>query len=354
MTSQPFHGDGRTLPYRADGIAGRTAETVFDTLRAINTQLLHGQDVDKKLDQNEELSRVLDLQNLYEDDQRPPGAGVVGQSRFWDELQESVMPRIVRDVDEALRNVANDSGLPVTVIGETGDVDARTDMVRKHIQSSQPVVSISPTGDWRKFFTTGDARSASLSILVWLPRWPLHAAVVTAESVLMSDCSNAYRMSPAGQWTQMLGEPLVPEPEPGYIVVPQSMRHMEARLRDEYEHPIFVEDTASAITEAVLNRAVPAAVHLSEGALNSALLLVSAGHGMSVRLYSSSGTLKKPWDASRTLYNAIMRTTPFVENLVIARDEVTARRVGRIVEEETDRFEQLGFPGEDTDDDFDF
>ncbi|MFE4824785.1 hypothetical protein ACFRFU_52355 [Streptomyces sp. NPDC056704] len=349
--SKPFAGDGDQVPYKADGIAGTTAQAVFRSLQDIGKDLEQGLDMEEKLPQDEELRHVRDLESLYEG-QRPPWSGREGQARYWDELEASLLPRIAGDVQSALEKVNNTSGVPLSVIGAKGSLEERTDEFREHILSGRPVVSISVTGCLRRLFATGDARSASVSILVWLPGHPLHAAVVTTQSALMSDCSNAHRLRPNGEWVQMLGEPLIPDPEPGYVVLPRSLSRLEARLRREYSDPIFVDDTASTIIQAVLNRAVPAAVHFSEGVLNSAIVLVSAGHGMAVRLYSG-GKVMNPWGASKILYRAATGNTPFVEGLVIAREEVTALRLSRIVEDEIDRFDQLGVDDDDFDDEDD-
>ncbi|WP_405833947.1 hypothetical protein [Streptomyces sp. NBC_01176] len=336
--SKPFPGDGVEVPYRADGIAGLSASTIFGTLRTIRQELEQGQDADQKLPQDDELRHVRALESL--DDPCPPWSGRAGQTRFWDTFEASLMPRIVGAVHTALERVSNTAGVPITVIGAKGSLEERTEEFREHILSGRPVVSISATGCLRRLFVTGDANAASLSVLVWLPDHPLHAAAVTAESALMSDCTNAHRLLPSGTWIQMLGEPLVPDPEPGYIVLPRSVTGLEKRLRREYQNLIVVDDTSSAIIQAVLSRAVPAAIHFSEGVLNSAIVLVSAGHGMAVRLYSNGGNVTEPWGASKILYKAATGNTPFVEGLVIARDEITARRLGRIVEDETDRLRQ--------------
>ncbi|GGX97510.1 hypothetical protein [Streptomyces fructofermentans] len=346
--SKPFPGDGAEHPYRADGIAGLSASTIFGTLRTIRQELEQGRDADQPLPQDEELRHVRDLESL--DDPCPPWNGLAAQAHFWDTLEASLMPRIAGEVQAALERVTNTAGVPITVIGAKGSLDERTAEFREHVLSGRPVVSISATGCLRRLFATGDAASASLSVLVWLPNHPLHAAAVTVESALMSDCTNAHRLLPCGTWIQMLGEPLVPDPEPGCIVLPRSLSGLETGLRREYQHLLFVDDTSSAIIQAVLNRAVPAAVHFSEGVLNSAIVLVSAGHGMAVRLYGSGGSATKPWDASKILYKAATGGTPFVEGLVIARDEITARRLGRIVDDEIDHVEQLGFPDERDDD----
>ncbi|MFF3487364.1 hypothetical protein ACFYXC_29400 [Streptomyces sp. NPDC002701] len=347
--SKPFPGDGVKVPYRADGISGLSASTIFDTLRTFRDELEQGQDADQKLPQDDELRHVRELESL--DDPCPPWNGRPAQTRFWDTFEASLMPRIVGAVQKALDRVTNTAGVPITVIGAKGSLEERTDDFREHILNSRPVVSISATGCLRRLFVTGAANAASLSVLVWLPNHPLHAAAVTVDSALMSDCTNAHRLLPDGTWMQMLGEPQLPDPEPGHIVLPKSVTGLEDRLRREYKNLIVVDDTSSTIIQAVLNRAVPAAIHVSEGVLNSAIVLVSAGHGMAVRLYSNGGAVTRPWDASKILYKAATGSTPFVEGLVIARDEVTARRLGRLVEDETDRFEQLGLTDDFDDED---
>jgi hypothetical protein len=204
-------------------------------------------------------------------------------------------------------------------------------MFREYVCTGRPAIAISPKGLLRKALSSGDSSRGSLSVLVTMaPRQPLAAATVTLDSVLTADCSCAYRFGTWGmEWEELLADTAYPPAEPGCLVLPEDLRHRGDRLRAAGFEPDFVPETASAILRAVVNHSVPAGIHYSGHVLESAILLIAAARGLSVRLHNSKGTPLKPWDASRLLFRAIRDDAPTIPGLIVARDEITALRVAQ-------------------------
>jgi hypothetical protein len=337
----PFAGDGQKEPFGADGITGLAAQATLRTLEACVRDIAYGQDLEQELTADQKFDKVRELRNEWSRSPRHhPPAGVPSQEEYWDAKAAAAMRRITQAVQDVLQEVANVSGQPITVLGSDGSLAERTEAFRARVRAGLPVVSICTSGCMRRWLATGDPTAASLSILTYIPGRPLYAATVTAHTALLSDCSGSWRLTLADGWQAMTGEPLVADPAPGYIVLPNSLEPLAPGLRKYYAEPIFAHDTSSAIARAVLGGAVPVAVHFTGHVLESAILPVAIGHGMIVRFQSSGELLEKPWAASKYMYKAVTGEIPFEEGLVIARDLWAARRVSRVLTRETALLEQ--------------
>ncbi|MCX4740784.1 hypothetical protein [Streptomyces antibioticus] len=333
-----FGNGSEELPLNAAGITAVTAHALHHGLRDMRRGMTEGQDVDEAMPDNP--SDMIDLvRGLLSTAEHPPSRpdGRAGQEEAWQQFSAQILPNLIDKVDNALAGTTNTAGIPATVIGAKGDLAERTCVFAEHLQAQRPCVSVSVTGSLRRLFATGNTLAASLSVLVHLPQSPLHAATVTKASALMSNCSYAHRLTEQGEWIQMAGAPLVPDPEPGYVLLPYSLRHLEEALRRAgYSDVQFVapDEITPAVIEAVLEHAVPAAIHCSGHVLNSAVALVASRHGMAVRLYGPNGKALEPWEASQMICKAATSSHPHLDGLIIARDAVAAMRIGRIVNDD--------------------
>ncbi|MFJ9634452.1 hypothetical protein ACIRU8_42845 [Streptomyces sp. NPDC101175] len=325
----PCDGAGQQEPLGAGGITARASQAALLELNALDREVTAGLDLTQDLPDDEKLDKVLALRNLWGEPalDRPPAAGVPRQAEYWDAQAGRARRRIAEAVENQLRHVENVSGKPVTVLGADGTLDERAAAFRSCIRAGRPVVSVSASGCLGQWLATRNPLATSLSILTYIPRHPLYAALVTTTTALLSDCSGSWRLTADG-WQAMTGEPVVPEPAPGYIVLPRDLEHLAPGLRKHYEEPIFHSDTSSAIAQGVLGGAVPVAVHFTGHVLDSAIFPVAVGHGMIVRA-ANGELIEKPWDASRCLYKAITGEIAFADEHVIARDLWAARRAAR-------------------------
>lgn len=354
----PFDGDGQKDPFGADAITGLASHTALRQLDTLSREVAYGQDLEQELTADQKLDKVLALTDEWSRSPRHrPPAGVPRQDEYWDAKASTAMRRITHAVRDSLRDVTNVSGQPITVLGADGTLEERTETFRAHIRADQPVVSVSASGCMRRWLATGERTAVSLSIVTYIPGKPLYAATVIPGTALMSDCAGSWRHTLADGWQAMTGEPLIADPDPGYIVLPRSLENLAPRLRRHYAEPLFAHDTSSAITQAVLGGAVPVAVHFTGHVLESAILPVAIGHGMIVRFQDSGDLLEKPWEASKYMYKAVTGEIPFGEGLVIARDIWAARRAGHILTRETELLKQTdpldAFLDEFLDDEFD-
>ncbi|MFD9322770.1 hypothetical protein ACFWDQ_34845 [Streptomyces sp. NPDC060053] len=329
----PFDGDGQLAPFGADGITARAAHAALHELDALGRETARGQDLTQDLPETEKLDKVLDLRTLWQPDRNRPPSGIPRQAEYWDDKAVQARRRLTRAVERKLHEVSNISGKPVTVLGADGCLDERTSAFRACVAQDRPVVSVSDSGCLRRWLSTNDSNATSLSIITFIPGRPLYAAVVTAGTALLSDCSGSWRLTLADGWQAMTGEPLVADPDPNYIVLPRALEHLAAGLCKHYEEPIFPRDTSSAIAQAVLGGAVPVAVHFTEHVLNSAIFPVAVGHGMAVRV-DTGKLIEKPWDASRHLYKALTGEIAFGDEHVIARDMWAIKRATRVLARE--------------------
>jgi hypothetical protein len=316
-----------------------TAKTLHHELNEIRREMTEGRDVDEAFQDDDPGDMVDRVRDLLSTDGHPPSrpAGRAGQALAWDQFNAQFLPRLVSRVESALTDTVNSAGVPATLIGAKGDLSERTRMFGDQLLAKRPCVSISVTGNVRRLFTFGDIMAASLSVLVYLPESPLHAATVTQRSALMSSCSEAHRLTRSGDWVQMAGAPLVPDADPDYVLLPDSLRHLEEALRlAGYGYAQFVpaEEITPAVIEAVLEHAVPAAIHCPGHVLNSAIALVASKHGMAVRLSGAGDKALEPWAASGMICKAATSGQPHLDGLIIARDPIAALRIGRILRED--------------------
>jgi hypothetical protein len=340
--SLPFHLDGRNEPFGADVVTGLAAHAALRALDIVSREVTTGQDMNKKLPPDQALAKVLALQDEWSNSPRHrPPAGVPSQEECWNEKASAVMGRVVSDVQAVLGDVGKVSGHSVTVYGSNGSLAERMEAFRARVKAKQPVVSVSASGCMRRWLTTRDATATSLSIITYIPDHPLYAATVTPTTALLSDCSGSWRLTLADGWQAMAGAPLIADPAPDYVLLPRTLEHLASGIRRHYKEPFFPYDSSAAIVQAVLSGAVPVAVHFTEHVLDSAILPVAIGHGMIVRLQNSGDLLEKPWEASKYMYKAVTGEVPFGDSLVIARNIWDARRVSRILAQETALLEQL-------------
>lgn len=333
MDILPFDGNGTAeSPYGADAITGLTASASLRALDAFGRTILHGPDVDETPSATETLEKV---RGLHEMRYEPPSYGAPQQAAHWEEMARACMRQVTDQVRNALAEVENVSGLTPAVLGDTGTLDQRLAEFRAHIRAEQPVVSVSATGSLSRWLATDDRTAMSLSILTYIPGRPCYSAQVTPAAALLSDCSGSWRMTLADGWRGMDGLPLVVESHPNYVVLPRALEDRAPELRKHYSDPIFPHDTSSAIAQAVLGGAVPAAVHMTEHVLNSAIIPVAIGHGMIVVLQDTGEILEKPWAASKYLFKALKGETECAEGVVVARRLLDARRVLRVVKNAT-------------------
>lgn len=251
---------------------------------------------------------------------------------FWGGRVARARRRLFRVAQEELAKLDADMGTSFQLIGAEGDPAERLELFRGHILDGRPVVSLSVTGDLEKLLAHGDARAASLSVLVWLPTPPLAAATVTLESVLTADCDSAYRMTAARGWELLTKDTPVPAAGEGHLVFPRSRLARAHLLTDEYPEISYEDETTSVIIQAVLNHSVPVAIHPSGHVLDSAILLVAAAHTykVAVRLCDARVTRMTPWEAGKLLYHAIKEGQPALPDVVIARDKTTAERIAKL------------------------
>ncbi|SPE99512.1 hypothetical protein [Streptomyces sp. MA5143a] len=248
-----------------------------------------------------------------------------------EEERADFLARLFRAAREVLDRLGEEMGTPIALIGAEGEHEERLELFRSHVLAERPVVSVSVTGCPQALLIRGDARAASLSVLVWLPSPPLAAATVTLESALIADCTSAYRLSPEGEWEELTEDTPAVSPGTGYLVFPWSMVARADLLTKEFPKIEFQEETTSAIIQAVLNHRVPAAIHPSGEVLDSAILLVAAAQGLTVRLHDVEGTPMTALEASKMLFRAVREGSPTLPGVIIARGQETAQWVAELL-----------------------
>lgn len=320
-------------PLTADAVTACAAKTLHRGLAEYHRRMAEGWDVDEFMS-GDPTDTVRDiLKSTGRPTPRP--AGRAGQQWAWDRYCDGLLTQFVGKVETALADTFNTADVQLTFIGAKGDLTERTRMFGELLRADKPVVSISVTGDLRDLFTTGHTQAASFSVFVYLPGFDLHAATVMKYSAQMANRKVAHRLTSRGEWIQMAGEPLVPDPEPEAFLLPESLRHLEDKLYDiGYTKLRFVADESitPAVIEAVLEHAVPAAIHGPVPVLNSAIAMVAAKHGMTVRLYGPGGRFLTPSQVSQMIWTAATDGNPDIGGLTIARDPVAALRIAQIAE----------------------
>ncbi|MGV9420000.1 hypothetical protein ACWDO6_21175 [Streptomyces sp. NPDC003674] len=341
-------GPGLKEPLNAGGITAHACDTALRMMDAFGHEKVYGQDMEAELSQEERDAKVLALLG-----QRYIPPGIHTQDAYWEAQARTHERRLVHSVRNTLTSLDNESGRPLTVLGDEGTLAEREEEFRALVKAEQPAVSVAFTGSLRRWLSASDATATSIAITAYLPDRPLYAALVTPKTALLSDCSGSYRLSLDDGWLAMTGEPTVAEPDPNCVVLPHSMMDQASGIRRHYSDPFFPYDTSSAIAQAVLGGAVPGAVHLREPVLNSAIIPVAVGHGMIVRFLDSGKVLKEPWDASRHLYKAVTGEIAFGD-FVVARNRWDAHRISRILRNDADDLDPLDPLAPYDDFDFDF
>ncbi|MFC4507157.1 MULTISPECIES: hypothetical protein [Streptomyces] len=156
-------------------------------------------------------------------------------------------------MEAALADIVNTAGIPAVAVRAKGDLDERTRLAGEQILTKRPCASISPTGDLRRIYRHEGLGAAGEP----LPGPPTYQ--------------------------EMAGVPAVPDARPGSVLLPDTLDHLEGLLRSAgYRDIDFVPATrmTPAVIAAVLEHAVPAAIHCSGHVLDSAIALVASRHGM--------------------------------------------------------------------------
>ncbi|MFF7261707.1 hypothetical protein ACFZCL_15675 [Streptomyces sp. NPDC008159] len=325
----------------AEALYAQQRETLYGARRPVNVDQAHtrlpGYDPFEAV-------RALRDPHTYDPTLHPPAAaptrepsgapplsrGASGESSLEEECAD-FLARLFRVAREVLDGLGEEMGTPIALIGAEGKHEERLELFRRHVLDRRPVVSVSVTGCPQALLIRGDARAASLSVLVWLPSPPLAAATVTLESALIADCTSAYRLSPEGEWEELTEDTPAVSPGTGYLVFPWSMVARADLLTKEFPKIEFQEETTSAIIQAVLNHRVPAAIHPSGEVLDSAILLVAAAQGLTVRLHDVEGTPMTALEASKMLFRAVREGSPTLPGVIIARGQETAQSVAELL-----------------------
>ncbi|KFF99129.1 hypothetical protein IQ62_20830 [Streptomyces scabiei] len=319
-------------PLTSLGVAAKSVEILHQGLNEWHREMAEGRDVDEST-----LGDAVDVDALLCEPERlfRRPMGRAGQEFTWGRYRESFLPRLIGEVEKELAGAVNTARVTPTVIGAKGDLDERTRMFGELLGTDGACVCISVTGDLFDFLVTGNSHAASISVFVNMPDTQLYAATVMKHSALMANASLAHRLTSSGEWVQMAGEPLVPDPEPGSFILPESLVRLEDELHDSGYTKIKIvpdESITPAIIEAVLEHAVPAAIHSPEHVLNSAIAQVARGHGMAVRLYGPGRRSLTPSQTSQMIREAATTGLPNLSGLIIARDSLAAQRIGRIID----------------------
>ncbi|GGO92995.1 hypothetical protein [Wenjunlia tyrosinilytica] len=329
LVTGPF---GQPVPPGAPEIARLSAAAVQGTLRGVHAGLYRDPDVEETLHQIP-MPRThaghIDL--LAEDyvplpDRRPPTAAPGAAAQWWQNTQFA-SDSLFAELEYAVRSRVRG----IEVIGAKGDGAARLSQAQACREENRPFVSLSINGSLRNSLTTGLPDRMAVSILVWMSG-ALAAAVVTTRFALAGDCSSAYRLRvPEDEWEEITEDTTRQPADGGHVVLPQGMMEKKNRLRATYHDIYFADVTSAAITDALLAHSAPAGVNSSCAVLDAALALVAAAHGLTVRPLGEFGPAWKPWTASAAIMRALSQGTG-IPDLVIARDEVTARDLAQLLD----------------------
>ncbi|MFC8412936.1 hypothetical protein [Streptomyces coelicoflavus] len=255
-----------------------------------------------------------------------PAAGIPRARAFWQDTTEGTLGDIASEVRRTLGKRTDRGSLEV--IGPYGNPARRLEQISVCIAENRPFVSMALCGSLQDLLVTSQPWAASLSILAKAPGEPIAAAVASARQAMAADCSDAYRLLlPEGDWQRRSGEETSRSVAPGYIILPKEFSTRAVRLPEGLcAHTDFVEDTASAITEALIGGHVPLAVHHGGHVLESAVVLVAAAHGFFVRPLTEGGALLKPWQCTGLLSSALAEGADIPE-LVLGRSEINAKEL---------------------------
>lgn len=321
----------------AVAIARVGAASVWGTLRDVRTELYRDQDVEDTLHRIPMPATGAGRVELLTRDYVPvlnghPPAGVPRAAAQWWQNAQHARDGIFADVEHAVRPFS--PGL--AVIGGRGDAESRLRQIRECREERRSFLSVSLTGSLRNLLVSGAPDALAVSVLVWMRGTPLAAAVVTVNSALAADCSSAFRLRlPSGEWEQITEDTGRQPADNGHVVLPDDMRAGEAWLRGMFHDIHYSRLTSATITDTLLNHSVPVGVNSSSAPLDAALPLVAAAHGFTVRpLTNERGPGWEPWEAGAQILRALTRGARIPE-LVIARDQVTAGNLARVLQPRT-------------------
>ncbi|MCI3276995.1 hypothetical protein [Streptomyces cylindrosporus] len=256
-------------------------------------------------------------------------AGVPHANQFWRETTHRGISVISRRIRGTLWERDDLRSNELEIIGPHGGRASRLSRIRQCIAHDQPFLSVALCGNARDLLIHGNPWTASLSILAKVPGEPLSAAVATMHNALSADCSDAYRLLlPDGLWKLRTEDDTRHPPAPGYVILPRQLRDFETLLERFYSCPQFVDDTATAIAEALLSNHVPLAVHYTGHVLEAAVVLVAATHKFVVRTLAPNGTVLAPWQCSSLLADALSNDVG-IPRLVVGRDEFNAKNLAQ-------------------------
>jgi hypothetical protein len=321
-------GGVQSAPRVSAAIARAAAEEAVRAVADVSTGLVRDLEVDASrqvLPQPCTPSEQLAL--LYDETPPPPAptvAGIPGAADFW----RATTMEGVAAISVRLWERTDLCSEKVRIIGPYGSPAERLEQVRACIAHEQAFVSIALCGSLKRLLVTGNPWAASVSVLAKMPGEPIAAAVATVRHALAADCSDAYRLLlPEGEWKVRSEDDVLHPAAPGYVILPSELRGAaEPLLERFYKHPDFVDDTASAIAEALLSNHVPLAVHYGGHILEAAVVLVAAAHGFVVRPLVPGGTVLRPWQCTRLLTSALTSGVG-IPRLVLGRDEVNAKNL---------------------------
>jgi len=223
--------------------------------------------------------------------------------------------------------VANVSGQPVTVLGAGGTLDERAAAFRTCIREGRQVVSMSASGCLGRWLATHDPAATSLSIITYIPERPVYAAMVTANTALLSDCSGSWRLTLTDGRQAMTGEPLVAEPAPGYIVLPRTPRPRPAQALRRTDLPQR-HQLRHRPGRPRRRRPRRRPLHRTRPGLRALPRRRRPRHDRPRR---QRGTHRKALGRSRRLYKALTGDITFGDEPVIARDMWAIRRATRVL-----------------------
>jgi hypothetical protein len=327
---------GVTPPPRTSmEIAKVAAEAAMQAVAGVREGLVRDLDVDDSRhvlpmprDAADQVRLLFDQQAVP---QVPPIRGVPQATRAWRDTTLQCIDTVAHRVRHALwegeRTAPHADDLEI--IGPHGD--PKTNLARVHtcITENRPFVSVTVCGSLQSLLVTGHPWAASLSIVAKVPGEPPAFAVATAEHALAADCSEAYQLLlPEGLWKLRTEDDTQRPVAHGYLIMPRERRDLETYLEQFYEHTEYVDDTASAIAEAMLSNHMPLAFHYTGHVLQAAVVVVAAAHGFVVRPLTPGGGVMKPWECTRMLSSALTQGVD-IPPIVLGQNEVYAKNLAQ-------------------------
>ncbi|KOT99636.1 MULTISPECIES: hypothetical protein [Streptomyces] len=314
-------------------LARATAEEAVRAIAGGSSHLVRDLDVDQSrhvLPQPQSPSEKLALlHDRTRPRPAPPVAGVPRARAFWREMTVNALTDISSAVRGTLWERTDLDTDALDIVGPHGDPATRLEQIRTCIEKKRSFVSIALCGSLQDLLVTGHPWAASLSILAKAPGEPIAAAVATARQAMAADCSDAYRLLlPEGDWKMRTEDDVHHPVAPGYVILPKELRVPSPLPEQLGAHAQFADDTASAITEALIGGHIPLAVYHGGHVLQSAVVLVAAAHGFFVRPLTEGGTVLAPWQCAGLLASSLSKGTD-IPGLVLGRYEINAKNLAQ-------------------------